>query len=77
MNRRKIMTRKKYWLGHPPGVDSFGKTIYDVFIDGKTTEGPWAFMTPLSFELYGMGLGTGLGQKYKKQDDGKWLKIGG
>jgi hypothetical protein len=68
---------KKYWLGRPPKVDDFGKTIYDIFIDGKTARGPWAFMTPLSFQFFGIGLGTGLGQKYKKQNDGKWLKIEG
>jgi hypothetical protein len=68
---------KKYWLGKVPSRDDFGKIIMDIFIDGKTKMGPWAFMTPLSFEMHGIGLGLGLGQKYKMQHDGKWLKIEG
>jgi hypothetical protein len=31
--------------------------------DGKTTHGPWANMCEDCFERYGIGLGTGLGQK--------------
>lgn len=31
--------------------------------DGKTTLGPWAFMCGAHFSKYGMGLGTGVGQK--------------
>lgn len=31
--------------------------------DGKTTEGPWANMCDYHFEKYGIGLGTGRGQR--------------
>lgn len=31
--------------------------------DGKTTEGPWANMCEAHFKKYGVGLGTGKGQK--------------
>lgn len=31
--------------------------------DGKTKEGPWAFMCEAHFRTYGMGLGLGKGQK--------------
>ena len=34
------------------------------FVDGKTQMGPWAIMCDAHFERYGVGLGTGLGQKY-------------
>jgi len=34
-------------------------------------------MTPKSFEINGIALGLGLGQRYKKQSDGKWLKVEG
>jgi hypothetical protein len=34
------------------------------FVDGKTTAGPWANMCLGCFSLFGMGLGTGKGQKY-------------
>jgi len=71
-------TAKKYWMGNVQKQDDFGDEIVDVFIDGKTNQGPWGFMTPESWKKHGVGkLGTGFGQKYKKQDDGKWLKIEG
>lgn len=69
---------EKYWMGSVPKTDDFGDKITDEFIDGKTTMGSWANMTPKSFKRMGWGkLGTGYGQRYKKQNDGKWLKIEG
>lgn len=38
--------------------------------DGKTLFGPWAFMCAECFPLYGMGLGTGLGQRLIKEEKG-------
>lgn len=71
---------KKYWSSNVPKVDDFGDEITDVFIDGKSRQGPWGFFTPASYKQYGAypeRLGTGIGQKYQKQTDGKWLKIEG
>lgn len=31
--------------------------------DGKTIHGPWAYMCAEHFRLYGVGLGTGKGQR--------------
>jgi hypothetical protein len=68
----------KYWLSEVNEKDDFGDTVIDEIIDGKTKYGPWALMTPKSFKEHGTEiLGTGYGQKYKKQFDGKWLKIEG
>lgn len=68
----------KYWLGPVNAKDDFGLSIGNTIIDGKTKHGPWALMTPTSWRVHGIGkLGTGLGQKYQKQTDGKWLKIEG
>lgn len=39
-------------------------TKEEYFVDGKTQMGPWALMCPRCFKLYGVGLGTGRGQKY-------------
>lgn len=49
------------------------------FYDGATTSGPWACMCPSCFYLGpGLGkLGTGLGQEFTKQADGRWKKTGG
>ena len=66
-----------FWTAPVGGFDDFDFPIRDVIIDGKTTQGPWAIMTPESFKIYGRGLGLGRGQKYQKQADGRWLKIEG
>ena len=70
--------KAKYWLGKVGKKDDFGDTISDEIIDGKTKDGPWGLMTPKSWKKNGVGkFGTGFGQKYKKQDNNKWLKIEG
>jgi hypothetical protein len=53
--------KKRYWIGPVNTVDDFGKK-----------------MTPASWMRHGAGrYGTGHGQKYQKQEDGKWLKTQG
>lgn len=67
-----------YWSGYVPDKDDFGQPINDEFIDGRTVGGPWATMTPASWERFGVGrLGTGCGQRYERQADGRWLKVEG
>lgn len=41
---------------------TFGQTRLAA-VDGKTNRGPWANMCDKHFKLYGLGLGTGLGQR--------------
>lgn len=69
----------KYWTGSPPTKDDFGMPIKNEFIDAPTVDGPWGFMTPASWRRHRMyaRLGTGYGQRYKKQSDGRWLKVEG
>ena len=38
----------------------------DMYVDGKTYMGPWAYMCLQCFKVYGRGLGTGKGQRYFK-----------
>lgn len=70
----------KYWLSAPPRkCDICGGAIGDTFTDGKTRSGPWAIMCDPCLPKASIGRnrhhGEGLGQHYKKQPDGKWLKI--
>jgi hypothetical protein len=73
--------REVCWTSHVGQNDDFGAPIKHevggIVIDGKTKAGPWALMNPTSHQLFGCGLGLGLGQKYVKQADGRWLKTEG
>jgi hypothetical protein len=67
-----------YWLSPLADVDDFGRPYRGVMIDGATKQGPWANMSEASWLVNGLGrLGVGYGQKYKKQADGRWLKVEG
>ena len=67
-----------YWLSPLDKLDDFGVPYGNIMIDGKTRQGPWANMSESSWKIFGCGrLGTGYGQKYRKQSDGRWLKIEG
>lgn len=48
--------------------------MYDACI-GIT--GPWGNLCAECFRGNGCRLGTGRGQKYEKQADGRWIKVGG
>jgi hypothetical protein len=66
-----------YWLGNVPQFDDFGSLVITQFVAGKTSSGLWALMSLLSFRTHGVGIGPGLGQRYVKQQDGRWLKMEG
>lgn len=68
------------WMGPAPSnCDTCETPITTKFYDAKTEMGPWACMCPSCQNLGpGLGrLGTGFGQEYTKQPDGKFLKTGG
>jgi hypothetical protein len=73
--------REVCWTSHVGAVDDFNIPVNHkpggIIIDGATTMGPWALMVPESHERHGRGLGLGRGQKYVKQEDGRWLKVEG
>jgi hypothetical protein len=66
----------KQYIGRPPAKDDWGSPITTAFIDGRTIWGPWAIFTPRHWALYGLAqpLGTGVGQRYNKNPDGRWIK---
>jgi len=73
--------KKRYWMGDAPTQCDLNlhhsHAITTAFVDGKTKMGPWGNMCLTCHRRVGVGLGTGKGQKYEKQDDGKWLKVAG
>lgn len=72
------MSEVKYWIGiAPTKCDITGLPVIDTFIDGATIHGPWGFMIPETHKTFGRGLGTGKGQRYEKQSDGRWIKTEG
>ena len=79
MTNSKYDPSKTYWLSDVPKLDDFGQPITDEFIDAATVHGPWAMMSPVSWNMFGKSvkLGTGLGQRYKKQANGTWMKVEG
>jgi hypothetical protein len=67
-----------YWISPLGPRDDFGMPYGDVMYDAKIKTGPWANMAEQSWHVFGSGkLGTGYGQKYKKQADSRWLKVDG
>lgn len=71
------MEREVEWTSSKK-CDFCGTEIDDILIDGRTKTGPWATMCSKCFKHYGTGIfGTGFGQKYKKNSEGRFLKIEG
>lgn len=68
----------KFWAGNPPKqCDLCGTPLLSRFIDGKTVHGPWGCLCVSCHAFEGYGLGTGRGQQYDLQKDGRWKKTGG
>jgi len=67
----------KTWAGNIPLLDDYGNRIDGEFYDAKSKEGPWALMNPVSYAIHGIGVGQGLGQHYKRDDAGEYVKTEG
>ena len=50
---------------------SVGSTFYDC----KTRLGGWGYLCIPCFALFGVGLGTGMGQEYRKGPDGRFYVV--
>lgn len=65
------------WSGSTT-CDFCHKEIPHTLIDGKTMMGSWATMCPQCHAFYGYRkFGTGIGQKYQKDSNGKFVKVEG
>jgi hypothetical protein len=70
---------KKTVLKRPPALCEVCKQpIKGVFYDFRMRGGMWANGCERCFKLRGIGLGTGLGQKYQQQEGSAyWPKVAG
>ncbi len=65
-----------YWQGKVSSMCQLeGCDIQDTFVDGVIRSGQWAIMCPECHKIFGMGLGTGRGQKYKKVSTPNGIKF--
>jgi hypothetical protein len=72
--------RMVHWRGEARTHDDFSQVITNEFIDGKMNGSitAWAIFTPKSWQRFGCGrLGMGYGQRYQKQEDGRFMKVEG
>lgn len=67
-----------YWIGPAVHCDICKNPFERVMYDIKTNSGPWGLLCTPCMKAHTNGqLGTGMGQRYHKTDDGKWLKVAG
>lgn len=59
----------------PKACDLCRVIIVNKYVDGATRHGPWANMCLNCHAVYGLGLGTSLGQLYRLTRDPKTLKV--
>jgi hypothetical protein len=68
----------RYWHGAVEAACQLsGREITNEFVDGRVPGAGWAIVHPAYFRQVGGRLGTGAGQRYRKQADGRWLKVEG
>jgi hypothetical protein len=78
-------TRVVQWNGDAPTVCDMShdrivnckNPITNEFVDGRTKQGPWGNLCPNCHARWGVGIGTGFGQRYKKAVDGNFYKTEG
>jgi hypothetical protein len=70
-------TKQVFWTGTATHCDMCGERLLSIFIDGRTRHGPWGILCPPCHTTHGVGLGVGRGQRYQRQDTGRWLKVEG
>ena len=75
----------KYWTGKAPRrcdvcegmLTSKDDTAQDAFTDGRLHIGTWGILCDGCHETFGVGHGVGKGQRYVRQQDGRWMKVAG
>ena len=67
-----------YWASAvTKNCQACGRVLHSAFYDARLKDGVWGIVCDPCFQIRGVGLGVGRGQRYTKQADGRWLKTGG
>jgi hypothetical protein len=65
------MSGTDVWIDEPKWCDFCQPTPVVAIVDGATRDrGPWANMCVEHFAQYGIGIGTGVGQRLHVRDNG-------
>ena len=70
------MAKEVEWMGSTK-CDYCNEEIKDDLYDAKTIYGPWATMCKEHFKKLSCSIGPGKGQHYKKNEQGKFIKVEG
>ena len=74
---------QKRWLSPvPPACQHCGGSFKECdgseeFVDAKMRAGRWGIICNTCHMHYGVGLGIGRGQRYRKGKNGQWYKVEG
>jgi hypothetical protein len=71
------MTKQAIWLGQTKCCNVCQGPFTTELFDAKLITGQWGTVCDGCFKTFGLGLGTGLGQKYAKRDNDIYVKVEG
>lgn len=69
------MANETEWLGKKECGICAEDLSNKPLVDGATFAGPWTVMCDRCHKTFGVGLGTGLGQRYVPDIEGKHVKV--
>ena len=73
-----VQKGQTYWTSNvPAGCQLTGGAFNGVMFDARTSNGQWGLLCTQTFEDLECRLGIGLGQRYERQADGRWLCTAG
>jgi hypothetical protein len=72
-----ITKTPKYWQGSITTCNMCGGLFNGRMFDARLGNQGWGNICKDCFRDYNCSLGTGSGQEYSQQPDGRWLKVGG
>lgn len=66
-----------YWAGEPGVCNHCDRPIDGSFIDGRLPNGQWGNFDLACARVLRVTTGAGRGQMYRRQEDGRYMKVEG